>query len=125
MFIISVEGVLAATYNWDVIKTPGHSNTVSDTVKMPLFKGQITYKVTSLSGNCSYLVAKVTATKSGYYNINTSSKSVMITKVGGQQAFTMYYTDKGSKEEFVYFNCTIEHNASIGELVCGAGTLSH
>lgn len=125
MIMTTVESASAATFSWSSTKTPGYTSATSTLIKMPLYKGKITFKVTSLSGNCSCLLGQVVSAKPNYCYVNTSSKSVMITKVGGEQAFNMGFTYVGLMQEYMYLSCSVVQNASIGELVYGSGTLSY
>lgn len=124
MITTITENASAATINWSVVKTPG-MQTASCSVKMPVYKGQMTYKVTGLSGNCSYLLGKCVSANGNYCYINNSTKSVMITKINGQQSFYMKFINGGDSNEYMYFICSVEHNAGIGDLVVGSGTISY
>ena len=123
MFVVT-ENVSAATYPWSVTKFPGVTS-ASDSVQMPLYKGQITYKVTELSGDCSYLAGKCASTTDTYCYINNTNRCVLISKVNGSQSFYMAFTAQGLAREYMYFSCSIEHNAGIGELLTAQGTLTY
>ena len=123
MTIITVENVSAETFSWNSVKSPGSTDAGTDIIKMPLYKGQITFTVTNLNGNCTCLIARTDSTKENYYYVNNSLKSVMLTEVGGEAVFTMKFTTSGLKQEYMYLNCYVVQDASIGELVYGSGTL--
>lgn len=121
ILVSTMEVASAATFTWTATKNPGTSIGV-DTVEIPLYKGTMTFKVTNLTGSCSYLLGKCVSNSSLYY-INNTAKSVMITKVNGTQTFSMKFTTAGLKEDYMYLKCTVEHNASIGELVSASGKI--
>lgn len=113
--------VFAATYSWGATKTPGQT-IATDSVQIPIYKGKMTFKVTKLTGSCSYLLGKCT-TKSDKYYINTSTKSVMITEVGGEQSFYMAFVNGGDSGQYMNLVCSVEHNAGVGDLVGAYGTI--
>ena len=115
------ESVFAGEITWSATKTPG--STVANTVKdMPVYKGRITFSVTSLTGTCSYLVGKCVTTENDYY-INNSNRAVMVSLVGGSDSFYIKYQNDSEKNDVIYLTCSVEHNASIGTYVSGSGKL--
>lgn len=123
MFVVT-ENVSAATHSWSVTKTPGVTS-ASDSVQIPLYKGQITYTVTKLSGTCSYLAGKCATPSDRYCYINTTDHCVLISKVNGSQSFYMAFTEAGLEREYMYFSCSIAHNAGATQLLMAEGTLSY
>ena len=124
MAFMMVESVSAETYPWTSVKTPGNTGCMVRDVKIPAYTGKMTFKVTTLSGNCSYLLGKVVSTYGSKYYINNSSKSVMITKVNGEQSFYMKFVGFNIlTEQYMYLRCSVEHNASIGETVYASGII--
>ena len=82
------------------------------------------FKATVLSGNCSYLAAKAVSTYPQKYYINNSARSVLISRVNGEQMFTMRFINFDiTLESDMYVTCTVEHNASIGETVYAKGII--
>ena len=123
MIMSTVEMASAATsYSWTATKNPGTQEGAT-TVKMPLYKGTLVFKVTSLTGSCSYLLGKCTTRNYDLYYINNSARNVMITKVNGTQSFKMAFTDEGLKENNMYLKCSVEHNALYSDYVSASGTI--
>lgn len=122
VFTIS-ESALAATYSWTAVKIPGNSAYGKAVVSIPLYKGEMTFKLTKLEGDCSYLLAKVTSSNESLYYVDTTTKSVMLTKVNGEQSFYMGFTTLGNAENVMKLNCYVEHNADIGKLIQAAGII--
>lgn len=113
--------VNAATHPWSASKTPGVT-TGSTMVEIPVYKGKMTFMVTKLSGNCSYLLGKCVSINNNYY-INNSAKCVMITKVGGAQSFYMKFLNGSADADIFYLRCSVEHNAYIGDIVSAVGVI--
>lgn len=129
MFMLTVvmssqKSVWAASYPWNVTKNPGTERAYTS-VGMPLYKGEITYTVTLLSGNCSYLLGKCESAKENYYYVDNSNQCVMVTEVGGEDSFYMKFINGGESLSHMFFHCSVEHNAEIDERVSGMGTLSY
>lgn len=120
----SQRGVEAKTYYWNVSKNPG-TQTAYTTVGMPLYKGEITYQVTMLSGNCSYLLGKCESAEENYYYIDNSNQCVMVTAIGGEDSFYLEFINGGDSFDYMYFRCSVEHNAGIADVISGMGTLSY
>lgn len=108
MVVATGKNVSAETYTWTAVKTPGTTQHGTSEVDIPLYKGKMTFKVTSLSGDCSYLLGKVTSSNNSYYYVNTSEKSVMITEVGGEQSFYMSFTTVGNTMDVMTLICSVE-----------------
>lgn len=122
MIVGTMKSTFAETFNWIAVKTPGNTG-ASDLVDIPLYKGKMTFKVTGLSGNCSYLLGKCTTSSNYYYYINNASKSVMISKVNGEQSFYMAFDHDGDRKQIMTLVCSVEHNASVGDLVSARGII--
>lgn len=116
------QSVSAATYYWSATKTPGITSDY-DTVKIPLYKGTMTFKVTDLNGSCSYLVGQCESLYSSLYYINNSAKNVKISVENGTQTFSMTFTNSGLNQTYMSLKCSVEHNASVGEFAAASGTI--
>lgn len=113
----------AATFDWNSTKTPGTTTSSTDKVKIPLYKGTLTFKVNTMNGNCSYLAAKCQSYYENKYYINNTSKSILISLVGGTQSFSMKFVNGGDSEEYMYLACSIQHNAQIADLLTASGII--
>ena len=119
MVVALNKNVFAETYTWNATKIPG-VQIGEDLKEIPHYKGKMTFKVTGLHGNCSYLLAKCVSYNNSRYYINNTSRSVMITRVNGEQSF---YVKFNYNDDYMYLICSVEHNASIGELVSASGII--
>lgn len=115
--------VNAATYNWSVIKNPG-SNSSSDIVKIPVYKGRIYFNVKELNGNCSCLIAKCEGLNSNECIVNNSLKCVRVTKPNASDSFTLKYFNNSEKKDSTKLLVTLDHNASTGTLLRSNGTIT-
>lgn len=122
MVAATKESASAATYNWGVAKTPGYQTGMS-TKEIPLYKGEMTFKVTNFVGNCSYLVARCSSANGNYYYIDNTSKSVSISKLNGQQSFHMKFINDGDDFDYMNLAFYIDNNAGIGETVSANGII--
>ena len=126
MIIGSQERTLAYSTVWAAVKVPGTGGTSADTImNIPLTKGKITFKVTELTGNCSYLIGQCVSTYTNYGYINNSNRSVSVSTVNGEDYFYMSFTTAGAAQDYMYLTCSAKHNASSSELVKVTGTLSY
>ncbi|MBP3339092.1 MAG: hypothetical protein J6L69_06790 [Lachnospiraceae bacterium] len=116
------QSVSAETFYWSATKTPGMTSDY-DTVKIALYKGTMTFKVTDLNGSCSYLVGQCESLHSNLYYINNTAKNVKISVENGTQTFIMAFSSAGEKEDYMYLKCSVEHNASVGQLAAAAGII--
>jgi hypothetical protein len=124
MTFMMVEGASAATFPWTTVKNPGSSGCQVDDVQMPIYAGTITFKVTNLTGNCSYQVAIASSTYSSKYYVNNSQRCVKVSKLNGESSFSMKFTNTNiSTETYMYIRCSMEHNANIGDTVTTSGIL--
>ena len=121
LLISCTTSVNAATYSWSASKTPGMTKG-STAVHIPVYKGKMTFMVTKLSGDCSYLLGKCMSIDKDYY-INNSEKSVMVTKVGGAQSFYMRFLNGNELENYFYLVCSVENNADIGDIASAVGVI--
>lgn len=121
LLISCATNVNAETFSWSASKTPGTTKG-STAVQIPIYKGKMTFMVTKLSGDCSYLLGKCVSINKNYY-INNSEKSVMITKVGGAQSFYMRFLNGSELAKYFYLVCSVEHNAYIGDTVSAVGVI--
>lgn len=124
MTFVIAQSVSAETYDWSAVKNPGSSSSSSNSVRLYVTTEELFFKATLLSGNCSYLAGKGVSTYPQKYYINNSARSVLISRVNGEQMFTMRFTNFDiTKESYMYVTCTVEHNASIGETVYAKGII--
>lgn len=125
MIMLMTTEVSAATeiYYWDLVKNPGMTDAGVDRIKIPMDAGTFTYTVSQLGGNCSCLIAKAESTYNNEYYINNANKCVMLTVPGGSETFTMHFVNGIKQNENMSIDCSIIHNADIGTLVYGSGTI--
>lgn len=123
LLFTATESILAASYSWTATKTPGMTAYGETNIEMPLYKGGMTFELTYLYGDCSYLLAKVTSSNDNYYYVNTSTRSVMLTKVHGQQSFSMGFTGIGNAQSKMILKGYVEHNAATGKFVQASGII--
>lgn len=129
--LVSQECTLAATTrHWAISKTPG-SIDVDTTVEIPYCTGDITYTLSTLSGDYTHIVAdfRTPENQEHLYYINTYEKSIRFTSPDSK-VFRMAYTNEGlSNYSNITFICTIEHGLSDDEVryktLVSAGTITY
>lgn len=124
MVATTLDCAYAASYQWTAAKAPG--SRVGETItRIPLYKGTMRFTLTALSGDCSYLLGKVTSNDTEHYYVNNSAKCVMLTKVNGYQDFIMEFINNGDSLAIMQLKCTVEHNAPISATVYARGTITY
>lgn len=118
------ESILATSYSWTAVKTPGITAYGETNITIPLYKGQMMCQITELYGDCSYLLAKVTSSNDDYYYVNTSTRSIMFTRENTEQTFYMGFTDEGNKETYMILKGYVEHNAEVYKFVQASGIIT-
>lgn len=134
MGFVSQEDVFAAnkatgaiTYSWQIMKMPGSTN-VTTKVYLPYWENDIIYELDSLTGTCTYVVARCEAdpVDDAYYTINNSLSGFEHTKPANE-TFRIKYTTWGilNKRE-VTLVMSIKHYSSnlINETLTSTGTVS-
>lgn len=112
MVMASQESFLANDQDWNISTTSSVNQTTE--IVIPYYEGDITYKLTSLSGNCTYLVAECqpNAMYAAYYWMNNTAGCIRLTKPA-EETFRMGFSSLGkSKRPDVSFIMYIDHNAS-------------
>ena len=130
MGVCSQENVLAtpAMKDWQIIKTPGKTN-VQTTVTMPYHKGQTTYELISLTGTCTYVVARVEADPDDiwYYWLNVYNTSYEFTKPATQELLFAYTPQGILVQPNLTLVMSIKHNSTnlINETLTSTGTITY
>lgn len=126
MMVLAIgKSASAASYSWTAVKTPGTIAYGTTTITIPLYKGEMTFKLTNLYGDCSYLLARVASSNEDYYYVDNSIKSVPLTQINGEQTFYMAFTSLGEAQSNMVLIGSVEHNAGYSQFVEASGEISY
>ena len=128
MVFVSSESYLAYAVNWQIVKTPGFTG-VETEVHMPYWERDWTYELYSLTGTCTYVVAKCVTDPddSLYYSIDNTISGFMHTKPD-RVTFRLAYTWWGQINTVdSTFKISIEHNSNnlVSENLTATGAISN
>ena len=130
MMVSFQESILAspAVKEWSILKMPGRTN-VETIVTIPYNRGEMAYELKSLTGTCTYVVAKVEADPEDkfYYYIDNNDYAYYFTKPAKVDiAFHITTLGKLVEPNFV-FVMSINHNSThlIDETLTATGTMSY
>lgn len=122
MMVTNVGSVMAASYSWDMNKNPG-SSASTDIVTMPFYKGEIYFRVESISGTCPYYAAVCHSKYPNKYYVDNNTQSAMVSVSGATYGFYLEYTVWGILEQTVILETYIDHNGTTGDRISCYGTV--